>query len=210
LQPLRVPAHISPQANFSDRQNIMASPRKPVATEVDARAQIQADSAKIVSSEHLAQVDGWQLSEYEYGLIVAHNAFTRWMVRCITAVVGHGNFNPLDVLVLHNVNHRRRPKRLGDITFVLNIEDQHTVTYALKKLTKAGLVESERRGKERFYRTTNEGIRVCGAYRDLRKRCLLDTFLTMEREADDLRHIADLLRGLSGLYDQAARAASSV
>lgn len=175
-----------------------------------AEARAQADATKIVSSEHLAQVDGWQLSEYEYGLIVAHNAFTRWMVRCITAVVGHGDFNPLDVLVLHNVNHRHRPKRLGDITFVLNIEDQHTVTYALKKLTKAGLVESDRRGKERFYRTTPEGVRVCEDYRDLRKRCLVDTLLTMDHDADDLRHIADILRGLSGFYDQAARAASSL
>lgn len=169
-----------------------------------------AERTRIVSSDHLAQVEGWQLSEYEYGLIVAHNAFTRWMVRCLAAVVGHGDFGALDVLVLHNVNSRQRPKRLSDIAFVLNIEDQHTVSYSLKKLTKAGLVASERRGKERFFHTTAEGIRVIDQYRTLRKRCLVDTVLSVDHDADDLSKIADMLRGLSGFYDQAARAASSV
>lgn len=182
--------------------------KKP--SSVGAMTPSAADSTKIVSSEHLAQMDGWQLSEFEYGLIVAHNAFSRWMVRCLAAVVGHTDFSPLDVLVLHNVNHRQRPKSIGDITFVLNIEDQHTVTYALKKLARSGLVTSERRGKERFYMITPEGVRVCGAYRDLRRRCLVDTVLMMDHDADELRHVADLMRGLSGLYDQAARAASSV
>ena len=58
---------------------------------------------KIVSSEHLAQDEGWELSEYEYGLIVAHNAFTRWMARCLAAVVGHSNFSALDDLELESL-----------------------------------------------------------------------------------------------------------
>lgn len=169
-----------------------------------------ASAAMIVSSEHLAQDEGWQLSEYEYGLIVAYNAFSRWMTRCISAVVGHSDFSPLDVLVLHNVNHRRRPKRLTDISFVLNIEDQHTVNYALRKLVKAGLVQGERRGKERFYTTTDEGAKACDGYRELRDRCLVETVRSLESDTEELRRVATLLRGLSGFYDQAARAASSV
>ena len=68
----------------------------------------------IVSSEHLASPDSWQLSEFEYGLIIAYNAFSRWMIRCMGAA-GHVDFSPLDILVLHNVNHRKREKRLIDI-----------------------------------------------------------------------------------------------
>lgn len=169
-----------------------------------------AQETMIVSSQHLALTDGWQLSEYEYGLIVAYNAFSRWMSRCMAAVAGRSDFGPLDVLVLHNVNHRGRPKRLGDICFVLNIEDQHTVNYALKKLDKAGLVEGERRGKERFYSTTEAGARLCEDYAKLRALCLLDPVSSLEGDAQELRHTAMLLRGLSGVYDQAARAASSV
>jgi predicted MarR family transcription regulator len=162
----------------------------------------------IVSSEHLASTEGWRLSEYEYGLIVAFNAFSRWMTRCMGAV-GFTDFSPLDVLVLHNVNHRKRPKRLSDICFLLNIEDQHTVNYSLKKLTKAGLVDGERRGKERFYVTSERGAQVCQDYRDMRERCLVETIRSLEADGEDLGHVATLLRGLSGIYDQAARAVSS-
>ncbi|WP_334062930.1 winged helix DNA-binding protein [Limimaricola cinnabarinus] len=165
---------------------------------------------KIVSSEHLADDENWELSEYEYGLIVAQNAFSRWMTRCLAAVVGHSNFGALDVLVLHNVNHRGRAKRLSDICFVLNIEDQHTVTYALKKLVAEGLVAGERRGKERFYATTELGAESCRKYRDLREACLIDTLRSMESDAEELRRLGRVLRGMSGLYDQAARSAASV
>jgi len=168
------------------------------------------DAPMIVSSEHLARDEGWQLSEYEYGLIIAYNAFSRWMTRCMSGVAREIDFNPLDILVLHNVNHRARPKRVSDVAFVLNIEDHHTVAYALKKLNRAKLVESKRRGKERFYFTTDEGQDVCSEYRKLRDRCLVETVRSLESDPDELRRIATVLRGLSGFYDQAARAVSSV
>jgi predicted MarR family transcription regulator len=165
--------------------------------------------APIVSSEHLASPEGWRLSEFEYGLIIAHNAFTRWMTRCIAAT-GYPDFSPLDVLVLHNVNHRDRDKRLVDICFMLNIEDQHTVNYALKKLVKIELVKREKRGKEIFYSTTGKGRETCAAYRDVRERCLISSVQTMDMDEEETSHAATLLRAFSGLYDQASRAASSL
>jgi len=97
----------------------------------------------IVSSEHLASAFGSQMSEFEYGLITATNGFTRWMIRCIAAA-GYTDSSPLDVLVLDNVNHRNRSKRLNDISFILHIEDQHTDNYSLKNLVKGGLVNREK------------------------------------------------------------------
>lgn len=185
-----------------------ARPRRKLLDEV-ARIASAMPATMIVSSEHLASDEAWQLSEYEYGLIVAFNAFSRWMTRC-KAAVGYSDFSPLDVLVLHNVNHRKRAKRLADICFVLNIEDQHTVNYSMKKLLKAELVEGERKGKERFYRTTEKGQQVCKAYRDLRERCLVEAIRSLESDGEDLRRMATMLRGLSGFYDQAARSVSSV
>lgn len=163
----------------------------------------------IVSSEHLASEEGWQLSEFEYGLIISFNAFSRWMTRCMSAV-GEGEFSPLDVLVLHNTNHRSKEKRLVDICFVLNIEDQHTVNYALKKLIAAGLVQGEKRGKERFYSTTEKGRDICNEYRRIRERCLVSAFKAVEHGSLDLSEVATLLRGMSGLYDQASRTASAL
>ena len=62
-------------------------------------------SRRIVSSRHLAEGEGWEASELEYGMIIAYNAFTRWMSRCMAAA-GNGDLTPLEILVLHNANHR--------------------------------------------------------------------------------------------------------
>ncbi len=163
----------------------------------------------IVSSEHLASPDSRPLSEFEYGMIIAHNAFSRWMVRCMSAA-GHTDFSPLDVLVLHNVNHRNRAKRLTDICFVLHVEDQHTVNYSLKKLVKADLVARNKRGKEIFYKTTKAGRDACARYREIREGCLTSAYKSMDQEGSEISQAAALLRLLSGLYDQASRAASSL
>lgn len=183
----------------------MADPQKPSRKE-SRRAE---PPVPIVSSEHLASAEGWQLSEMEYGLIIAHNAFNRWMQRCMAAA-GYRDFSPLDVLVLHNVNHRQRAKRLIDISFMLNIEDQHTVNYALKKLLKAGLIQGEKRGKEIFYSTTEAGSETCKRYREVRERCLVSSIRTLENDPAEISETAAMLRVISGLYDQAARAASSL
>lgn len=164
---------------------------------------------RIVSSRHLAEGDGWEASEFEFGMIIAFNAFSRWMVKCMSAA-GHAEMSPLEILVLHNVNHRAREKRLSDICFLLNIEDTHTVNYALRKLSKAGLVTSDKRGKEVFYTTSPEGAALCDAYREVRKTCLLEGLARMDISGDELRDIAANLRALSGQYDQASRAASSL
>lgn len=166
------------------------------------------DDRRIVSSRHLADGAGWEASEFEFGLIVASNAFQRWMVKCMTAA--GQDMTPLDILVLHNVNHRSRDKRLSDICFILNVEDTHTVNYALRKLLKAGLLTSEKRGKEVFYATSKEGAALCDTYRKVRNQCLLEGLARMDITGDDLREIAANLRALSGQYDQASRAAASL
>lgn len=163
----------------------------------------------IVSSEHLASPDSWHLSEFEYGMIIAQSAFSRWMIRCMNAA-GYKDFSSLDVLVLHNVNHRGREKRLVDICFVLHVEDQHTVNYSLKKLVKLELVQKKKRGKEIFYTATEEGADACSRYRDIRERCLTSVYRNLDQESDQIREAASLLRLLSGLYDQASRSAASL
>ncbi|HIC81736.1 MAG TPA: transcriptional regulator [Kiloniellaceae bacterium] len=168
----------------------------------------------IVSSAHLVSERAAELSSFEYGLYVASNAFERWIVRCMAAA-GQPELGALDVMVVHSVNHRARDKRLADICFVLNIEDSHTVNYALKKLSRLGLVAGEKRGKEIFYATTKEGEALCLKYREVREACLVNSFSAFAgSQGEDLNEqigqAADLLRALSGLYDQAARAATSL
>ena len=168
----------------------------------------------IVSSAHLVSDRAAELSAFEYGLYIAGNAFERWIVRCMAAA-GQPELGALDVMVVHSVNHRARDKRLADICFVLNIEDSHTVNYALKKLSRFGLVSGDKRGKEIFYATTKEGEALCLKYREVREACLVNSFSAFagDKGGDlnaEIGQAADLLRALSGLYDQAARSATSL
>jgi len=168
----------------------------------------QNEKRRIVSSRHLAEGEGWEASEVEYGMIIAYNAFSRWMVRCMSAA-GNLDLTPLEILVLHNTNHRERGKRLNDICFLLNIEDTHTVNYALRKLLKMELIVSEKHGKEMFYNASKTGQELCEKYREVRENCLLDGLSSMNLSGEDMRKVAASLRTLSGQYEQASRAAAS-
>ncbi len=165
---------------------------------------------KIVSSAHLVAEDAAELSEFEYGLFVANNAFNRWMTRCMAAA-GAPKLAALEVMVMHTVNHRDRPKRLADICFTLNVEETHLVNYALKKLVKAGWVSAAKRGKEAHYEASKEGRALCQRYREARETCLIETVAALGAvENEEVGRAASVLRALSGLYDQAARAATSL
>jgi predicted MarR family transcription regulator len=161
----------------------------------------------IVSSSHLVSPRSKEASELEFGLIVAWNAFARWAVRCMAAA-GASDLTITDVLILHHINHRARNKKLADICFVLNYEDTHVVAYALKKLVAADLVQAEKVGKEVFYAPTPHGDAVIAKYREVREECLI---VNVEAQMNnDIGEVARTLRSMSGLYDQAARAASSL
>ena len=174
---------------------------------------------RIVSSSHLVSEKAAELSEVEYGLIVGWNAFSKWMVKAMATAVaeaglsvsGGTDLNVLDILCLHSVNHRARPKKLADICFKLNVDDSHTVNYALKKLIKAGLVSSEKHGKEVYYATTPSGVDLCLSYRAVRDSCLVNGFADFDcGKGVELREVARRLRLLSGIYDQAARSATNL
>ncbi|MEX0320505.1 MULTISPECIES: winged helix DNA-binding protein [unclassified Ruegeria] len=162
----------------------------------------------VVSSAHLAEGSFPEVSEFEFGLIIAGHAFARWTVRAMAAA-GYPELSSLDVLVLHTVRHRDRPKKLADICLVLNVEDTHTVNYAIKKLSKAGLVAEGRLGKEKTVEATKKGAEACDRYREIRESLLLEAMDELGIEPEQMRRMSALMRLMSGQYDQAARAATA-
>lgn len=163
----------------------------------------------VVSAAHLASGAMPALSEIEFAVTMMVHAYQRWMVRCMAAS-GTSGLSPLDVLILHSVNHRARPKTIADICLVLNIEDTHTVTYALKKLEKAGLIRSGRQGKEKTASITPAGEDACVEYRRLREVLLVEPMKAMGLDEREMSRLAATLRLVSGNYDQAARAAAAM
>ena len=138
---------------------------------------------RIVSSSHLVSEKAAELSEVEYGLIVGWNAFGKWMVKAMATAVadagmmvtGGTDLAVLDILCLHSVNHRERPKKLGDICFKLNVEDSHTVNYALKKLIKMILLAAKNMARKSFMLPPRLGW-LCLKYRAVRGHALLTVF----------------------------------
>jgi predicted MarR family transcription regulator len=181
-------------------------PRKAAASSTAAR---KSGNAPIVSSAHLVSPRSAEMSEFEFGLIVAGNAFHRWIAHCMSAA-GLKDLTPLDVLVLHHVTHRARDKRLADICFIMNVEDTHLINYSLKKLQGLGVVASSKNGKEVTYASTEEGQAYVQRYREIRETCLIDALNADDALNRDIGELARLLRVLSGVYDQAARAAASL
>lgn len=163
----------------------------------------------IVSSAHLADGALPALSELEFGLNMISHAYQRWMIRCMAAA-GVPDLSALDVLVLHHVVHRQRPKTIADLCLVLDVEDTHLVTYAAKKLQSLGLVAAGRRGKEKTLAATEAGRKACGRYREVREALLTPTVAATGISPEKLSEVAAVLRALSGHYDQAARAAASL
>lgn len=164
----------------------------------------------IASSAHLVSSRAPDLSEVEFGLMIAGHAFERWIVRCMAAA-GLPDLTSTDVMVLHHVHHRQRSKKLADICFTLNVEDTHIVNYALKKLERLGIVAGERNGKEVFYSVTSDGAAYIERYTEIREQCLIDGLEAGAGAGVEFnRQLAKTLRALSGLYDQAARAATSL
>ena len=163
----------------------------------------------IVSSAHLVSPRSAELSEFEFGLIVAGNSFHRWVVHCMSAA-GLKDLMPLDVLVLHHVTHRARNKRLADICFIMNVEDTHLINYSLKKLQNLGVVLSSKSGKDVTYACTDLGLDYVNRYREVRESCLIDALKANGGMNRDIGELARLLRLLSGIYDQASRSAASL
>jgi predicted MarR family transcription regulator len=169
----------------------------------------QKSASPIVSSAHLVSPRSAEMSEFEFGLIVSGNAFNRWITHCMSAA-GLKDLTPLDVLVLHHVTHRARNKRLGDICFIMNIEDTHLINYSLKKLQSLKVVESSKTGKDVTYASTDVGRGYVERYREIRESCLIEALHADEGLNRDIGELARLLRVLSGVYDQAARSAASL
>ena len=163
----------------------------------------------VVSSAHLAAGASPALSEVEYGLILAGHAFHRWMVLC-AAAAGAPGLSATEVLILHSVHHRGRPKRQAEILLALAIEDTHIATYAIRKLEAAGLVATSRVGKEKLVAMTDAGVALCARYAAVREQLLARSVSGSGPSAAALSEVAALLRTLSGHYEQAARAAATL
>ncbi len=88
--------------------------------------------------------------------------------------------SPIEILILHSIRHRDREK-LADICLVLDIEDTHIATYAIRKLEKAGLLTTGKAAKEKTVKITAKGAEACAHYAQISERLLVDSTANARR-----------------------------
>ena len=148
-----------------------------------------------------------RLSELEFSMIVSINGFWSWVSHCAEAAGGRG-IGALDVLVLHAINLRARNTRLADICLVLNIEDTHTVAYALKKLEEYGYATHRQAGRDRIYESSPDGDAFCVRYLEVREKSLVESLKLDDIDFERLEDSARTLNRLARYYAHASRAAT--
>jgi predicted MarR family transcription regulator len=149
-----------------------------------------------------------RLSDFEFCLERVVQAYYRWKAACLAAVCDV----PLsgdDVSVLNVVRMGDEPKRLSEVGQLLNRVDVPNLQYAVRKLTRAGLIETDGGSsrKETRYRVTKTGRTVTEAYAELRAATLAPMLAELDGWADKSEATGLQLDLLSSLYGQAAQIA---
>src|SRR5262245_10224179 len=160
-------------------------------------------------SWHLARTETERrLSEFEFRLERLAQAYYRWKAACLAAVCDV----PLtgdDVAVLNVVRMGDEPKRMSEIGQLLNRVDVPNLQYAMRKLVRSGLIETEGSSsrKETRYRATRTGHAVTEAYAALRAATLPPMLEALEGWADRSEAAGGHLELVASLYAQAAQVA---
>lgn len=152
-----------------------------------------------------------ELRKFELALLDASSNFNKWVVSCAQATgISTVALSANDVTTLRFLACSNRPKRASEISFALNIEDIHIVTYALKKLARGNYVDSTKTGKELYFTATKAGQEFLDEYDKIRLSLLLGAVKVVTDGKMDLADMAQYLRAMSGAYEQAARAATTL
>lgn len=153
-------------------------------------------------------IDPDALSEFELSLTILWNSVKRWMNQRSKEGALNGLSN-LDVFLMHLLVYRDRQLGANDLAFALSIDDMHLVSYSLKKLVRMEAITSTKIGKEVFYQAADKAKAHYREFLEDRSRYLEPALAHLSYGDYTLDSLAQLLRALSGIYEQAARTAAS-
>ena len=174
------------------------------------RAETPKRKAEADHAWHLAEDPvGVAMTDLEYALLRAFEAFSRWQSECLAAVSGATISGPENVL-LHVIAMKSLPKTIRDIELLTNRTDTTNVQYGLRKLIKLGFIEKEGSGRVGvYYRVTRKGEQICRDYAALRKKLLLGAVRSLPKFEAESARAAGHLEAVERVYASAAREAAT-
>lgn len=176
----------------------------------NSRRSAEADLKPIDRSWHLARTaQEMDVAELEYALIRCSEGFGHWQAECLASVSELSASGPENAL-LHMIRMNDRPKSLRDLAHMANRDDIPNLQYSLRKLIKGGLVMRSGSGRSGVtYETTDLGKTVTDRYADVRAHLLIEAVTRVPDLAKRLQDAVHTLDLMTGIYEQAARAATT-
>lgn len=149
------------------------------------------------------------VSEIEYALMRANEAFGRWQTECLASVVDLAASGPENAM-LHIIRMNDRPKSIKDLARLANREDIPNIQYSLRKLIGAGLVARQGSGRAGVtYTVTESGRAVTDQFAEIRASLLIAAIKSVPNFDEKLEEATRTLDLLTGIYEQAARIAAT-
>ncbi|WP_349961742.1 winged helix DNA-binding protein [Rhizobium sp. ZPR3] len=150
-----------------------------------------------------------ELTELEFALMRAFEAFGRWQTECLASVTGLAASGPENAM-LHIIRMHDRPKSIKDLARLANREDIPNMQYSLRKLVGAGLVERKGSGRSGVtYSVTEKGRDVTDQYAAVRAALLVKAVQSVPNMGRRLEEAASTLDLMTGIYEHVARSAAT-
>lgn len=160
---------------------------------------------------HLAQNQHEiELSEFEYAALRFMAAFNRWNETAALAASGEA-LTATELSLLHVIRMQDRPKSSAMVANLLNRDDHSNIQYGLRKLRKLDLItarkDPKRKGFE--YEVTARGQRLTDDHGELAREIIYPATRSIDGSSEKLVAASDLLRMLTGVFDEGARLAAT-
>lgn len=146
------------------------------------------------------------LVRLELGLMRIHEAFSSWALELQKHSSGY-QMSFQEVALLHCVRLRGGTTTIAEMLIFLHRHDLAAVTYSLRKLEQAGLIERKRGPyrREVAYAITEHGREVTDLYSKFRQRVLVERFREIPGIQQTANEVAAVIERMIGIYDQATQ-----
>jgi predicted MarR family transcription regulator len=165
-------------------------------------------------SWHLAKSDPeFKIAEFEWSLIRFYESFTRFVLATgVVAITANVELKHQEHVILHVIRMQDRPKTSAMIGRLMNRDDIPNIQYSLRKLETAGLIEKRQdtNSKTYSYCASDLGVRLTDEYYKVRKEILVQRLGEISDTEEKFERYARFMSLLTGIYDEAARVASTI
>lgn len=148
------------------------------------------------------------VTELEFALMRVRESFDRWQSECFTASSGL-SVSGAENALLHVIRLHDRAKPLKELARLTNRDDIPNLQYALRKLSKLGLIRQDGGRSNAVYSLTRAGEDLTTRYAVLRRKLFIEFTEAVSDVDARMQQAAQTLNLLSGIYEQAARVAAT-